>query len=107
MSASWVKFRGENVHLQKEATIEYRRALKGGVLEPRPCAVCAKPRTEGHHEDYAKPLEVIWLCRLHHSERHQGYTIRELYAREFDRIDRRIVGRILTGRARPSLKETA
>lgn len=26
---------------------------------------CGK-KGEAHHEDYSKPLEVIWLCREHH-----------------------------------------
>lgn len=38
-----------------------------GLLVPQPCAVCGSgDQIEMHHEDYDKPLEVIWLCRPHH-----------------------------------------
>jgi hypothetical protein len=47
------------------------RAIRRGELKREPCVKCGKPKTEGHHEDYAKPLEVIWLCRLHHSWVHK------------------------------------
>lgn len=25
---------------------------------------------QAHHEDYAKPLDVIWLCAVHHKQEH-------------------------------------
>ena len=36
-----------------------------------PCQICGSEDSEGHHEDYTKPLEVIWLCPKHHSEHHK------------------------------------
>lgn len=40
---------------------------KRGVLIPEPCAICGTTdQIEMHHEDYSKPLDVVWLCRAHH-----------------------------------------
>lgn len=48
-----------------------RRAVESGRLRKEPCRVCgATEKIHGHHEDYAKPLDVIWLCPLHHKARH-------------------------------------
>lgn len=46
-------------------------AEKIGKLVKKPCVVCNSPKSEKHHEDYTKPLEVIWLCRTHHFELHR------------------------------------
>lgn len=40
----------------------------GRIKKPKACSRCnvKAKRIEGHHEDYTKPLEVIWLCTLCH-----------------------------------------
>ena len=48
----------------------YMSAIQGGKLTPMPCEVCGKEKTQGHHEDYSKPLDVVWLCTRHHADRH-------------------------------------
>lgn len=45
-------------------------AVHTGKVEKEPCEVCGVGDTRGHHEDYSKPLEVRWLCPLHHVEVH-------------------------------------
>jgi len=54
--------------------IKARRILNYGVrwgyIKRLPCSVCGDPKSEGHHEDYDKPKEVIWLCMKHHRELH-------------------------------------
>lgn len=40
--------------------------LRRGKIQRGPCAVCGEESVEAHHEDYSKPLEVVWLCRRHH-----------------------------------------
>ncbi len=46
-------------------------AINAGKLTRLPCEVCGTPKSQGHHEDYNKPLEVIWLCPIHHAEKHK------------------------------------
>ena len=41
-------------------------ALRDGRIEKSPCAVCDETYVQAHHEDYSKPLDVVWLCRKHH-----------------------------------------
>jgi len=52
------------------------KAIKAGkIVKPICCSVCQKTgRIEGHHEDYDKPLEVIWLCRKCHGNLHSKYS---------------------------------
>lgn len=40
--------------------------VKRGLVAKTPCIVCGDPKVEAHHEDYSKPLDVQWRCRLHH-----------------------------------------
>lgn len=43
-------------------------AIRRGKIIRLPCNICGELKSEGHHEDYSKPLDVIWLCRIHHRE---------------------------------------
>lgn len=44
------------------------KAIKSGnLIRPSQCSSCGKEcRPDGHHPDYSKPLEVVWLCRSCH-----------------------------------------
>lgn len=52
---------------------------KGELTRPESCQKCGKipgrdpgagRHIEGHHRDYNKPLEVMWLCRSCHRREH-------------------------------------
>ena len=45
-----------------------RKAIKNGSLTRLPCIRCGDIKSEAHHPDHTKPLEVIWLCRSHHGQ---------------------------------------
>ena len=47
------------------------QAIRSGLLVRMPCIRCGKEKTEAHHEDYDKPLEVMWLCTPCHKQRHK------------------------------------
>jgi hypothetical protein len=48
-----------------------QNALRLGILAQQPCEVCGAEKSEAHHPDYDRPLEVQWLCRAHHRARHR------------------------------------
>ena len=55
----------------RHANIIVGNAIRDKKLLKSPCIICGNIKSEGHHEDYNKPLDVIWLCRKHHMERHR------------------------------------
>lgn len=55
---------------RKRASSLVASALRSGRLKKMPCWVCGEARSEAHHPDYEEPLDVVWLCRIHHSETH-------------------------------------
>lgn len=47
-------------------------AVKSGALRRQGCEVCGTiVCVQTHHDDYSKPLNVVWLCRAHHCARHR------------------------------------
>lgn len=52
------------------AHAEVAHALKIGLLKKKSCCKCGNQKTGAHHEDYSKPLDVVWLCDKHHKARH-------------------------------------
>lgn len=46
-------------------------AIAKGELVRQPCETCGSRRyVEAHHDDYAQPLSVRWLCKSHHRQHH-------------------------------------
>jgi len=53
------------------ARFKVKTAISRGHLIRKPCSICGDVNSEAHHEDYYKPLDVIFLCRKHHRARHK------------------------------------
>ncbi len=47
-----------------------QEAMRQGKLERQPCEECGEAKTHAHHDDYAKPLAVRWLCPACHRRHH-------------------------------------
>lgn len=50
--------------------------MKRGKIVQGVCEVCGDPNTQAHHDDYSKPLDVRWLCIVHHREHHKEHDAR-------------------------------
>jgi len=46
-------------------------ALRSKKLVKLPCQICGDDKSEAHHPDYSKPLEVQWVCKFHHTQIHK------------------------------------
>lgn len=59
--------------IQRAANILLGNSVRdGSINKPCTCSACGKEskRIEGHHDDYAFPLSVRWLCNKCHVEWH-------------------------------------
>lgn len=69
-SAAW----SDRNPIKRTATYAVNNAIRDGRLAKQPCEVCGKEQAQAHHDDYAKPLDVRWLCTTHHAEWHKHNT---------------------------------
>jgi len=58
------------LRIKRNARVLLRWHVKVGNIKRLPCEKCGDLPTEGHHEDYSKPLEAVWLCKPCHDLRH-------------------------------------
>lgn len=45
--------------------------LRRGLIKKLPCQNCGSEKSQMHHPDYDKPLEIVWLCRPCHLTLHR------------------------------------
>lgn len=58
------------IKVRKKTRAKTNNLLKQGRLKKGLCVVCQSPIVLPHHEDYANPFNVIWLCEQHHTAYH-------------------------------------
>lgn len=47
-------------------------AVRRGLLTKQPCERCGSTElVHAHHDDYLDHMSVMWLCPIHHRERHR------------------------------------
>jgi ribosomal protein S27AE len=74
--------------LRDRVRLETRRAVRAGkIAKPAECSECGEAlKLYAHHDDYTRPLEIVWLCGPCHGQRHvrlaaEGKDPRELHHR--------------------------
>lgn len=68
------RYRKHRIQHLARSTAKY--AVKSGkIIKPKLCSSCGEKRKlDAHHEDYSKPLDVIWLCDVCHKHQH-GFLV--------------------------------
>ena len=67
----YYRFRYPKIRLN--AAMKVYRHLR----RPNKCELCGKTGLiHGHHRDYSKPLEVIWVCPMCHKQQHKKEAIK-------------------------------
>jgi ribosomal protein S27AE len=62
-----------NYPLKTKAVNDVNSAIQRGEIIRQPCSDCGtKVSVQAHHDDYAKPLDVRWLCRKCHLDWHKN-----------------------------------
>ena len=64
-----IAYRKNNPNKYK-ATNMVNNAIRDRKLFKEPCAICGDEQAYAHHDDYLKPLNVRWLCAIHHKQWH-------------------------------------
>lgn len=57
---------------KRRAAVTLNNALRDGRVKQHECLVCGG-KSEAHHPDYSRPLDVVWLCRAHHILAHESF----------------------------------
>lgn len=59
---------------KRAAHVALNNAVRDRRIDKGTCEICGtSERVQAHHEDYAKPLEVRWLCITHHGHTRRKY----------------------------------
>ena len=66
-----IKYTGKN-RVRSIAHAKLWKALATGRLIKQPCEVCGSHDVEAHHTNYNNPLDIKWLCPVHHKEWHKN-----------------------------------
>lgn len=71
---SRVKYRKVKYRKHYMVGQKVKDAIKSGkLIKPEKCSICnSMDRIEGHHADYDKPLDVIWVCKKCHMMIHKN-----------------------------------
>lgn len=62
--------RREREPIKYKARTAVSNAIRDKKLFKQPCQECGNIKSQAHHEDYTKPLEVVWLCFICHRQEH-------------------------------------
>jgi len=68
-SKKWRELNKNKINAQAKVC---KAIINGTIVRKDECEKCGSTiMIEAHHEDYSKPLDILWLCKKCHSNRHK------------------------------------
>lgn len=74
--AKKIRARSPEEHQKYLARKTVENHIRAGKLIRQPCERCGALNAQAHHEDYSKPLDVMWLCPRDHKARHRELKLK-------------------------------
>ncbi|MBR0672914.1 hypothetical protein [Neoroseomonas soli] len=68
------RFRADNPDARRTHAAVHRAIRSGKLVRPDACERCGGPNPHAHHADYARPLDVQFLCQSCHNLEHSAVT---------------------------------
>lgn len=63
-------WKARNKHKSRASYLVRRAVVHGDIVKPDECSQCGDGGLiDAHHEDYSRPLDIVWLCRPCHGFR--------------------------------------
>lgn len=62
----------KDAKLKANIRSKLRYEVRVGRVKKMSCEKCGDKKSQAHHKDYSKPLDVVWLCRKHHENLHHS-----------------------------------
>jgi hypothetical protein len=65
-------FRARDLAKKRARITLQNNVVRGKIVRPSHCEACGVAcHPDAHHTDYARPLDVRWLCRTCHAKEHR------------------------------------
>ena len=72
-SARCAKYRDNNPKKYNCRVVVKKQIAAGRIVASSACMGCCRNiKTEAHHDDYNKPLQIRWLCKQCHEKWHMN-----------------------------------
>lgn len=70
-SSPFARFDRWTTKQKRAARMKVNNGIAAGTVKKMNCVICDSQKSQAHHENYDKPLDLIWLCSRHHADIHK------------------------------------
>lgn len=68
----------ENNKEKRAAHVILNNRLRDGKIKKENCKLCGSNKSQAHHKDYSRPLDVQWYCASCHKFKHKVIELKKI-----------------------------